>query len=185
MFKCHHPTQYHYIAHGFCVYCVLNCSHHSTECQMVRLAHLENNHDYYNGDGMLSFQGQVKKFCCLFKKRKFDIPRIRRTVHTIPKWFILTGPHNLKQERNYGKIHDICCCRRQCKIFTSGVNFSRNNAIYDIDESPKYILSCPWKTLVNFKVWNLWATHTHCLPWARKIWNNLILGPSEHFYFGQ
>ena len=68
MFKCHHPTQYHYIAHGFCVYCVLNCSHHSTECQMVRLAHLENNHDYYNGDGMLSFQGQVKKFCCLFKK---------------------------------------------------------------------------------------------------------------------
>ena len=46
---------------------------------MVRLVHLKNNHDYYNGDGMnnhdyyngdgmLSFQGQVKKFCCLFKK---------------------------------------------------------------------------------------------------------------------
>ena len=32
-------------------------------------------------------------------------------------------------------------CRRQWKIVASGVNFSRNNAIYNIDESTKYILS--------------------------------------------
>ena len=40
---------------------------------------------------------------------------------------------------------DICQCRhrrRQCKIFVSGVNFSRNNVIYNINESTKYIL--PW-----------------------------------------
>ena len=39
---------------------------------------------------------------------------------------------------------DICQyrhCWRQCKIFASGVNFSRNNAIYNINESAKYILS--------------------------------------------
>ena len=30
---------------------------------------------------------------------------------------------------------------RQCKIFASGVNFSRNNAIHIINESTKYILS--------------------------------------------
>ena len=31
--------------------------------------------------------------------------------------------------------------RRQCKIFASDVNFSRNNTIYNIKESTKYILS--------------------------------------------
>ena len=31
--------------------------------------------------------------------------------------------------------------RRQCKIFASGVNFSRNNAVYYINESTKNILS--------------------------------------------
>ena len=31
--------------------------------------------------------------------------------------------------------------RRECKIFASGVNFSKNNAIYNINESAKYILS--------------------------------------------
>ena len=30
--------------------------------------------------------------------------------------------------------------RRQCKNFASGVNFSRNNAIYNRNESTKYIL---------------------------------------------
>ena len=30
--------------------------------------------------------------------------------------------------------------RRQCKSFASGVNFSRNNAIYNRNESTKYIL---------------------------------------------
>ena len=49
---------------------------------------------------------------------------------------------------------DICHsrhCRRQCKIFTSGVNFSGNNVIYNINESTKYILS--W-----FHLWNCWHT---------------------------
>ena len=32
-------------------------------------------------------------------------------------------------------------CRRKCKIFASGVNFSGNNVIYNINESTKYILS--------------------------------------------
>ena len=39
---------------------------------------------------------------------------------------------------------DICHsrhCRRQCKIFASGVNFSGNNVIYNINESAKYIFS--------------------------------------------
>ena len=31
--------------------------------------------------------------------------------------------------------------RRKCKIFASGVNFSGNNVIYNINESTKYILS--------------------------------------------
>ena len=38
---------------------------------------------------------------------------------------------------------EICRhCQRQCKILASRVNFSRNNAIYNINESTKYIL--PW-----------------------------------------
>ena len=40
---------------------------------------------------------------------------------------------------------EICHCRhcqRQCKIFASGVNLSRNNAIYNINYCTKYIL--PW-----------------------------------------
>ena len=41
-----------------------------------------------------------------------------------------------------GEIWQCRNCRRQCKIFASGVNFSRNNAIYNINESTKYIL--PW-----------------------------------------
>ena len=33
-----------------------------------------------------------------------------------------------------GEICPCRHCRRQCKIFTSGVNFSRNNAIYNMNE---------------------------------------------------
>ena len=40
-----------------------------------------------------------------------------------------------------GEICHCRHCRQQCKIFTSSVNFSRNNAIYNINESSKYILS--------------------------------------------
>ena len=36
---------------------------------------------------------------------------------------------------------------RQCKNFASGVNFSRNNAIYNRNESTKYILS--WFYILN------------------------------------
>ena len=36
-----------------------------------------------------------------------------------------------------GKICPCHHCRRQSKIFDSGVNFSRNNAIYNINESKK------------------------------------------------
>ena len=91
---------------------------------------------------------------------------------------------SLKVRKSRGEICPCRHCRRQCKIFTSGIIFSRSNALSDINESPKYILSCPWKTLVSFKVWNLWATRTHCFPWRKKIFNNLILGPSEQYYFG-
>ena len=45
----------------------------------------------------------------------------------------------------YTSRDEICQCRhcwRQCKIFASSVNFSRNNAIYNINESTKYTL--PW-----------------------------------------
>ena len=41
-----------------------------------------------------------------------------------------------------GEICPCRHCRRQCKIFTSGVNFTRNNTFYNINESTKYIL--PW-----------------------------------------
>ena len=40
-----------------------------------------------------------------------------------------------------GEICPCRQCRRQCKIFASSVNFSRNNAIYNVNESTKYILS--------------------------------------------
>ena len=40
-----------------------------------------------------------------------------------------------------GEICQCRHCRRQCKIFASGVNFSGNNVIYNINESTKYILS--------------------------------------------
>ena len=40
-----------------------------------------------------------------------------------------------------GDICPCCHCRRQCRFFTCGVNSSRNNPIYNIDESTKYILS--------------------------------------------
>ena len=39
-----------------------------------------------------------------------------------------------------GEICQCRQCRRQCKIFASGVNFSRNNAIYNKIESSKCIL---------------------------------------------
>ena len=39
-----------------------------------------------------------------------------------------------------GEICQCRHCRWQCKIFASGVNFSRNDAIYNINESTKYIL---------------------------------------------
>ena len=35
-------------------------------------------------------------------------------------------------------VHAVTA-RRQCKIFAGGVNFSRSNAIYNINESTKYI----------------------------------------------
>ena len=37
-----------------------------------------------------------------------------------------------------GEIYPCRHCRQQCKIFASGVNFSRNNAIYNINESTFY-----------------------------------------------
>ena len=40
-----------------------------------------------------------------------------------------------------GEICPCRHCRRQWKLFNSGVNFSGNNAIYNINESSKYILS--------------------------------------------
>ena len=39
-----------------------------------------------------------------------------------------------------GEICQCRHCRQQCKFFASGVNFSRNNAIYNINESTQYIL---------------------------------------------
>ena len=50
-----------------------------------------------------------------------------------------------RRKKVYNPSRDeICQCRRcqqQCKIFASGVSFSRNNAIYNINESTTYILS--------------------------------------------
>ena len=48
-----------------------------------------------------------------------------------------------------GEICQCRHCRRQCKIFASGVNFSGNNLIYNINESKKYILS--WFSSLKLK----------------------------------
>ena len=65
-------------------------------------------------------------------------------------WIRLVEPHYLRifattLQYFCNFIRDGICqcrhCQRQCKIFASGVNFSRNNAIYNIDDSTKYISS--------------------------------------------
>ena len=48
---------------------------------------------------------------------------------------------DIVQEVSRGEICPCRHCRWQCKIFASSVNFSRNNAICNINESTKYILS--------------------------------------------
>ena len=51
-------------------------------------------------------------------------------------------------------IRDEICqcrhCRQQCNIFASGVNFSRNNAIYNINESTKYFLLISFLKLLTY-----------------------------------
>ena len=42
---------------------------------------------------------------------------------------------------NKGEICPSRRSRRECKLFASSLNFSRNNAIYNINESTKYVLS--------------------------------------------
>ena len=52
-----------------------------------------------------------------------------------------TIKYSSQPPHNRGEICPSRQCRRQCKIFASGVNFSRNNAIHNINENTKYILS--------------------------------------------
>ena len=56
-----------------------------------------------------------------------------------------SSSHNLLKIYNHhhhrGEICPCRHCRQLWKIFASGVNFSRNNAIQNINESTKYILS--------------------------------------------
>ena len=56
-------------------------------------------------------------------------------------WWILAGQVNHVSGCCRGEICPCRHCRRQCKIFTRGVNFSRSNVIYYINESKKHILS--------------------------------------------
>ena len=48
--------------------------------------------------------------------------------------------HSNNDDGNDGRGEICQCrqCRRQCKIFSSSVYFSRNNAVYNINESTKY-----------------------------------------------
>ena len=59
---------------------------------------------------------------------------------------------------NRGEICQCRYCRRQCKIFASGVNFSRNNAIYNINESKKCILS--WFSSLKLLTY-YWLAHLY------------------------
>ena len=65
------------------------------------------------------------------------------------------GTTHYCERRNYFIVRVGIChsrhSRRQCKNFASGVNFSRNNAIYNRNESTKYILY--W-----FYLYNCWPT---------------------------
>ena len=46
-----------------------------------------------------------------------------------------------KKDEGRGEICPCRHCRQQCKIFASSVNIFRNNAIYNINESTKYLIS--------------------------------------------
>ena len=66
------------------------------------------------------------------------------TRQTCMKWLLII--RHVNGVKNVNSVHrgEICpCrhCRRQCKIFAGSVNFSRNNTIYKINKSAKYILS--------------------------------------------
>ena len=71
-----------------------------------------------------------------------------KTEHTIIQ-VLRTGCADLILSADRGEICQCRHCRCQCKIFNSGVNFSRNKAIYNINESIKYILISSLKLLTD------------------------------------
>ena len=83
-------------------------------------------------------QYQVSSFLCL----TFE------TVHVSENWPDLIPSIAVVR----GGICPCRQCRRQCKIFASGVNFSRNNAVCYINESKKlhFILISSLKLLTYY-----------------------------------
>ena len=79
----------------------------------------------FGGSGRGSFLNSSKKKRCRLE--------IHLSFTALCLWQLLSGTR--------GEICQCLHCQRQCKIFASGVNFSRNNAVYYINESTKYILS--------------------------------------------
>ena len=84
----------------------------------------------------------------------WPIPNLRHT-HTILSVLLISGFLLVPKDR-YASIRGGIChsrhSRRECKIFASGVNFSRNNAVCYINESKKlhFILISSLKLLTYY-----------------------------------
>ena len=101
---------------------------------------------------MPSFAGEWLTICSFIANLNFQTKSCSRlhtaiTIQPILKCVVwmpnFSNVHEFAKleiqiESSRGEICHCRHCRRQCKIFASGVNFSRNNAIYNINESTKY-----------------------------------------------
>ena len=99
--------------------------------EKVQSTHLKGLFAWGRGGGAKTY---LAEFCLNSTYRWMGLP-----------WFFSVSSWTILWSLRTGLVRsDICHsrhCRRQCKIFASGVNFSRNNAIYNINESKKCILS--------------------------------------------
>ena len=83
----------------------------------------------------LQFLNRIKRFKVIF---------IGNFSQQHPILFMIFGlemvPWEALNRAHYGgEICQYRHCRQQCKTFASGVNFSRNNAVYYINDSTKYV----------------------------------------------
>ena len=88
-----------------------------------------------SGMSQLAFRCHRFTWTNILSKRNWLAPK----VLSDQRWHCQVEYHMYYQVHCRGEICHCRHCRRQCKIFASGVNFSRNNAICYINESKKVL----------------------------------------------